>query len=198
MIYMLNYLWAAMILIGIIYSAFTGNLDAVTNAALSSAKDAVSLSITMIGVMSFWVGMMKIAENAGIISGATRFLRPFVHFLFPDIPQDHKSLEHITTNMIANFFGLGWAATPAGLKAINSLQELNHNKHIATSEMCTFLVINISSLQLIPVNIIAYRTEYGSASPTQIVGPAIAATFFSTLAAIIFCKIMCAIDRHMH
>lgn len=197
----MNYLWACMILIGVVFAAFNGTLPAITNAALDSAKEAVTLCITMTGVMSFWVGLMKIAEESGIIVGLSRRLEPFLRFLFPNLPKGHVANEYIATNMIANVFGLGWAATPAGLKAMEALQELNLEdcrKHgtgkyrapdIATDEMCTFLIINISSLQLIPVNIIAYRGQYGSVNPTAIVGPALLATICSTLVAIIFCKI---------
>lgn len=197
----MNYLWAFMILIGVVYAAFCGTLPELTTAALDSAKEAVTLCITMTGVMSFWVGLMKIAEKSGIIEGMSRRMRPVLHFFFPGIPEGHIANEYIATNMIANVFGLGWAATPAGLKAMEALQELNLEeckkrgitKHrgpdIATDEMCTFLIINISSLQLIPVNIIAYRSQYGSVNPTAIVGPGIVATICSTLAAIVFCKI---------
>lgn len=198
----MNYLWAFMILIGVVFAAFNGNLPQLTNAALDSAKEAVTLCITMTGVMSFWVGLMKIAEKSGMIAGLSRKLNPFLRFLFPRLPEGHIANEYIATNMIANMFGLGWAATPAGLKAMEALQEINletcrkqgTTKHrgpdIATDEMCIFLIINISSLQLIPVNIIAYRGQYGSVNPAAIVGPALAATFCSTLMAIIFCKIM--------
>lgn len=197
----MNYLWAFMILIGVVYAAFCGTLPELTTAALDSAKEAVTLCITMTGVMSFWVGLMKIAEKSGIIEGMSRRMRPVLRFLFPGIPEGHIANKYIATNMIANVFGLGWAATPAGLKAMEALQELNLEeckkrgvaKHrgadIATDEMCTFLIINISSLQLIPVNIIAYRSQYGSVNPTAIVGPGILATICSTAAAILFCKI---------
>lgn len=199
---MLNYLWGFMLLIGVVYAAITGNLPLVTDAALDSAKEAVTLCITMTGVMAFWVGLMRIAEQAGIIAAATRKLKPFLRFLFPDLPTEHPANEYIATNMIANIFGLGWAATPAGLKAMEALGELEEDrrsgklpgparKHgIANNEMCTFLILNISSLQLIPVNIIAYRSQYGSVNPTAIVGPAIAATAVSTLAAVVYCKLM--------
>ena len=196
----MNYLWAGMILLGVIYAAFTGRLPDVTTAALDSAKDAVTLCITMLGVMSFWMGLMKIAEQAGMIAGITKKLKPILRFLFPNLPKDHIANEYIATNVVANIFGLGWAATPAGLKAMAELQKINEencrrygeNEHrgrnIATKEMCDFLIINISSLQLIPINIIAYRAQYGSVRPTDIVGPAIAATTVGTLAAILFCK----------
>lgn len=192
---MLNYLWGFMILIGIIYAALTGNLPAVTDAALDSAREAVTLCITMVGVMSFWVGLMRIAENSGIISGAAKKLDPFLRFMFPGIPKGHKANEYISTNMIANIFGLGWAATPAGLKAMEELGKLNHHSKTASKDMCTFLIINISSLQLIPVNMIAYRSQYGSANPTRIVGPAIIATLVSTFAGIVFAKVMSALPE---
>ena len=192
---MLNYLWGFMLIIGVVYAAITGNLPAVTDSALDSAKEAVSLCITMTGVMAFWVGLMRIAENAGIISAATRRLKPFLRFLFPNLPPDHTANKYIATNMISNIFGLGWAATPAGLKAMEELERLEEDrqsvqKGVASNEMCNFLILNISSLQLIPVNIIAYRSQYGSVNPTAILGPAILATAVSTLTAVIFCKVM--------
>lgn len=193
---MLNYLWGFMIIIGIIYAAFTGNLTALTDAALNSAREAVTLCITMMGVMSFWVGLMRIAETSGIISSAAKKLDPFLRFMFPGVPKGHKANEYISTNMIANIFGLGWAATPAGLKAMEELGTLNHHSKTASKDMCTFLIINISSLQLIPVNMIAYRSQYGSENPARIVGAAIIATLISTFAGIVFAKIMLALpDR---
>lgn len=199
---MLNYLWAGMILIGIIFAAFTGRMPDITNAALDSSKEAITLCITMMGVMSFWVGLMEIASKAGIIRGASRRIRPLVRFLFPELPRDHPAQEHITTNIIANVLGLGWAATPAGLRAMEELSKLEDDrrigrlpgnarkKGIASNEMCTFLIINISSLQLIPVNVIAYRSQYGSVNPAGIVGAGIAATAVSTLVAVVYCKVM--------
>ena len=172
----MNYLWAGMILIGIIFGAFNGRMEVITNAALDSSKEAVTLCITMIGIMSFWCGIM-------------------------DLPKEHKAQEHITTNFIANILGLGWAATPAGLKAMKELETLEEErragkapgpvrrKGVASNEMCTFLIMNISSLQLIPMNVIAYRSQYGSANPAAIVGAGILATVASTGAAVIFCKI---------
>ena len=199
---MLNYLWAGMILVGIIYAALTGNIAEVTNAALDSSKEAIALCITMMGVMSFWVGLMEIAQEAGIIRGMSRRMRPLMRFLFPRRPENHGAQEHITTNIIANVLGLGWAATPAGLKAMEELAKLEEDrrngklpgpvrkKGVASNEMCTFLIINISSLQLIPVNVIAYRSQYGSVNPTAIVGAGIVATAVSTVAAVVYCKIM--------
>ena len=210
----MNFLWGGMILIGIIYGAAAGTMQEISDAALSSVREAVNLCITMVGVMSLWVGLMEIARESGMIAGLTRKMKPFIRFLFPNIPEGHAAQEHISLNVIANILGLGWAATPAGLKAMESLAQLEEErcrkgaeetafgmtkkrgrkngmpKGIASNEMCTFLILNISSLQLIPVNIIAYRSQYGSVNPTAIVGPGIAATAVSTLAAIVFCKVM--------
>lgn len=196
---MLNYLWAFMIIIGIVYGAFTGNLNRVTDAALESASQAVTLCITMAGAMAFWVGMMRIAENAGLLQAAQRRLRPILAFLFPDIPKDHPANQAIAANCISNIFGLGWAATPAGLEAMKHLQTLNRQMpERASNSMCTFLVLNISSLQLIPVNIIAYRSQYGSVDPASILGMAVVATSVSTGAGILFSKIMCLTGRRKH
>ena len=198
----MNYLWAGMILLGVIYAALNGTLPDLTTAALDSAKEAVTLCITMLGVMSFWMGLMNIATKAGLIASLAKRMRPILHFLFPKLPRDHVVNEYLSTNMIANIFGLGWAATPAGLKAMEELQSINEencriygvNRYrapdIATKEMCDFLIINISSLQLVPVNIIAYRAQYGSMVPTDIIGPAIVATTIGTLMAVVFCKLM--------
>lgn len=210
----MNYLWAFMILSGVIFSAFHGTIPAVTGAVLDSAKEAVTLCITMTGVMSFWMGLMRIAERGGVIAGLSRKLKPVLRFLFPQIPPEHVVNEQIAANMIANIFGLGWAATPAGLKAMESLEALEESRRkemgtengaakrkkghqtkpapvprgTANAEMCTFLIMNISSLQLIPVNIIVFRSQYGSVNPAEIIGPAILATVISTITAVIFCK----------
>ena len=199
---MLNYLWEGMILVGIVFGAFNGRMQDITNAALDSSKEAVTLCITMIGVMAFWTGIMEIASKAGIIRMASRKMRPLVRFLFPGMPEGHKAEEHITTNFIANFLGLGWAATPAGLRAMEELGRLEDDrragrapgpvrkKGVAGNEMCTFLIINISSLQLIPMNVIAYRSQYGSPDPAAIIGAGILATMVSTGAAVVFCRMM--------
>ena len=198
---MLNYLWAGMIIIGIVFAAFTGKMPDVTNAALDSSKEAVTLCITMMGVMSFWVGLMEIANKAGIIARASRLMRPVIRFLFPRLPKGHPAEKHITSNVIANILGLGWAATPAGLQGMNALADLEKERRegrapgraqkpgVASDEMCTFLILNISSLQLIPVNVIAYRSQYGSVNPAAIVGAGIVATAVSTLVAVVYCKV---------
>ena len=224
---MLNYIWAFMIMIGVIYGAMTGNMREVSNAALNSAGEAVSLCITMMGVMALWVGLMEIAQTSGLIARLTKGIQPFVSFMFPGIPKGHAAREYISTNIIANVLGLGWACTPAGLKAMEELAKLEEERgtpgyvsagegifadgkkkgnktgksggelpvsangksgRVASNEMCTFLILNISSLQLIPVNMIAYRSQYGSVNPAGIIAPAIVATFVSTLTAVVYCK----------
>ncbi len=194
---MLNYLWSGMILLGILWGGFHGNLNAVTEGALESAKEAVSLCLTMLGIMSFWCGILKIGEHSGLIEAVTKKMQPVIRFLFPGIPEGHPAANCISTNIIANMLGLGWAATPAGLKAMEELENLERCRRrnpsptgVASDEMCTFLIINISSLQLIPMNMIAYRSQYGSADPTAIVGPALLATMISTMTGVIFCKLM--------
>lgn len=195
----MNYLWGGMLIVGIIYGALTGNLNEVTNGAINASKEAVSLAVALLGVTAMWSGLMEIASGAGIIDWMTRKIRPILRFLFPRITDGHPALEAISVNMIANFFGLGAAATPAGLRAMEELEGLEEQRRkkghgaprgTANREMCTFLIVNISSLQLIPVNVIAYRGQYGSVNPTAIVGPAIAATAVSTLAGVVFCKVM--------
>lgn len=228
----MDLLWGGMILIGIVYGAFNGTMQEVADAALASSREAVTLCVTMAGVMALWLGLMKIAEESGMVASLERALAPFLRFLFPHIPKDHPAQKHISMNVVANLLGLGWAATPAGLAAMESLARLEEERReqdetarttarqsagaawqttktarqsaganrrralravprgTASNEMCTFLILNISSLQLIPVNIIAYRAQYGSVNPTAVAGPGIAATAASTLAAVVFCKVM--------
>ena len=183
-----------MIIAGILYSVVTGNVSDISNAALDSSKEAVTLCITMLGVMAFWCGLMQIAEDAGLVEKMSGKMQPVIHFLFPQLPKNHPANKHITINIIANILGLGWAATPAGLQAMEELAKLEESrrslKGIASNEMCNFLILNISSLQLIPVNVIAYRSQYGSVNPASIVGAGIIATSISTLAGIVYFKIM--------
>lgn len=202
---MLNYIWAAMIILGVIFGAVNGNMKEITEAALESAGEAVSLCIATAGIMALWVGLMEIAESSGLILKLTNMLSPFVSFMFPNLPKKHKARDYISMNIIANILGLGWACTPAGLKAMEALAQLERERGnpeyladdimsvkkqcSASKEMCTFLILNISSLQLIPVNMIAYRSQYGSVNPAGIIAPAIVATFVSTAVAVVYCKI---------
>jgi spore maturation protein A len=150
----------------------------------------------MLGVMGLWMGLMEIATKCGLINRLTRLLNPIIKLLFPTIPEDNKAREYITSNFVANILGLGWAATPVGLKAMKELRKLNNDSEVASIDMCTFLIINISSLQLIPINIITYRSQYGSVDPSWIIGYAIVATGVSTLAGILFSIIGRYIAKH--
>lgn len=277
---MLNAIWAFMILLAVFYAACTGRMNDVTNAALDSAGEAISLCLTMAGVVALWMGLMEIAKKAGLIGKLTRGISPLLTLLFPGIPRSHPAREYIAANIIANVLGLGWACTPAGLKAMEELAKLEAQRgnpeysedggetvghrddrysrgpqtdnyfgrqspgshrdtkargsltdvasayekrrnagqersrlikkkenadegqregvgrgRRASNEMCNFLILNISSLQLIPVNMIAYRAQYGSANPTAIIAPAIAATLFSSVVAVAYCKVKDRMDR---
>lgn len=195
------YLWGSMILIGVIYGAFTGNLKEVTEAVVNSSKEAVSLCITMAGLTALWTGLMKIAEMTGLVGQLSKGLRPFLKRLFPNLPEDSLACKYISVNFLSNILGLSWASTSSGLMAFQELDKINKEQcrkygetkkrgvHIASQEMCTFLIINVSSLQLIPVSVISYRAQYGSTDPAAIVGPAIVATLASTVAAILFCLV---------
>ena len=203
------YLWGGMLLIGIVYGVLVGNVDEVTKAFVSCSEEAVSLCISMAGITAMWTGMMKIAENSGLVTELAAKMRPLIRFLFPKLATESKAAHYICLNFLSNVLGLSWASTSSGLCAMKELKELQLQKEnaekntedsgkkdavknssmIASNEMCTFLIINVSSLQLIPVNMIAYRAKYGSADPTAIVGPAILATAVSTAVAVIFCRI---------
>lgn len=187
---MMNYLWGGMVLLGLIYGVFAGTLDAVTESVINSAREAVSLVISIAGITAFWTGIMKIAEQAGLVEKLAKRTRPLLSFLFPELKNQEKANYYISLNFLSNFLGLSHASTSSGLLAFQELDRLNGHSTIASRSMCTFLIINVSSLQLLPINIIAYRTQYGSPAPAAIVGPAILATGMSTLAAVVFCKIM--------
>ena len=182
---MLNYIWLGMMLIAVVVGIFTGNIDAVTEAAINMAKAAVEIAIGLIGIMALWLGTMKIAEESGLIRIIARALRPITIRLFPDVPEDHPAIGSIVLNMAANILGLGNAATPLGLKAMEELQELNPNKDTATYAMCTFLAINTSSVQFIlPATVVALMGVVSN----QIFITTILATGLSTVAAIIAVK----------
>lgn len=185
---MINIIWFLFIVIGVIVAAFTGNITAVTDAAIENAELAVELAIGLVGIMALWLGIMKIAEESGLVQLLGKALRPIMIRLFPEVPADHPAMGAMIMNMAANVLGLGNAATPLGLKAMNELNEINGDKDTASNAMCTFLAINTSSVTLIPATVIAYRSAAGSANPTEIIGPVIIATIASTIAAIIAVK----------
>ena len=192
---MLNKLWGAMIITGVVWGILSGNGSGTAQAFIDGSRDAVSLAVTMAGIMAFWSGIMKIAEKAGVVSALTNLLMPINRALFPTVPKNHKAMKWISANFAANFFGLGWAATPLGLEAMKELQTLNDKKNTATDAMCMFLIINISSIQLLSINIIAYRTQYLSQNPWEVVLPTIIATAVSTMAGIISAKAYAAGGR---
>ena len=184
----MNIIWGAMLILGIITGLFSGKTKEVTQALINSSAEAVQLAIVMLGVVAMWSGIMKIGEKAGIVENFSKKLEPLLNYLFPDLKKEEKAKKYIATNMIANILGLGWAATPSGLMAAKELQKINKNKDKASNSMCMFMIINMSSIQLISVNIIAYRMEYGAETPADILFPTLIVTSISTLAAIIYAK----------
>jgi len=187
---MIDRLWGAMIIVGFITAVATGRAAGLTDAVLTGGKDAVELMMTMLGVVPLWCGIMHIGEKAGVIGFIKSVFMPVLRRLFPDIPEKSRAMDYIATNLAANFLGLGWAATPAGLMAMKELRRINGGSEKASRSMCMFLIINMSSVQLISVNLIAYRSRFGSASPAEVVVPVIIATSASTAAGIIYAKIM--------
>lgn len=190
---MLNYIWAGMLAIGLCFGVITGRGEILVTAIISGSKEAVTLAINICGIIAFWCGIMKIAEESGMIDSLSKKISPILDFLFPSVPKNHIARGHIATNLAANFLGLGWAATPAGLLAMEELQRLNKDKRTASDAMCMFLIVNMSSVQLISVNIIALRAQYQSQSPSDIIVPSIIATTISTAVGIIFAKMY---ERH--
>lgn len=186
---MINYIWFAMIAIGVLTGIFTGNVKAVSDAAISYAESGFEIALGLTAVMSLWLGIMKIAEESGLVSLLSRALRPVLIRLFPDVPAEHPAMGAMLMNIAANVLGLGNAATPFGIKAMNELQTLNNKPDTATDSMCMFLAINTSSVTVVPATVIAYRASAGSANATEILGAALVATTCSTTVAIIASKL---------
>jgi spore maturation protein A len=182
---MMNYIWFFMVLSGVVAAVFKGDIEAVTAAVLKGAKDGVAVCFGLISIMVFWLGMMRVAQDAGLLEKLSRLLRPLATFLFPDVPPNHPAMGYILSNMSANLFGLGNAATPMGIKAMEELQKLNSEPHKATPAMCTLLAINTSGITLIPTTILAIRMKHGALHPTDIIGPTLLATFCATTVAVI-------------
>ena len=182
---MVNWIWLFFIVAGFIYAAIQGRIDVVTSALFDGAKSGVTVCFGLISVLVFWLGLMRIAENAGLLAKLSALIRPLVRFLFPEVPKDHPALGYILSNMSANILGLGNAATPMGIKAMQELQKLNPDKDTASAAMCTLLAINTSSITIIPTTILAIRLNYGSANPAEIVGTTLLATSIATVAAIL-------------
>jgi spore maturation protein A len=188
---MVNYIWVGLTIIGLIFAAVNGTMNEVNEAIFKGAKEAVTLCIGLISVLVFWLGLMKIAEDSGLLKKLTKLFIPLVKRIFPEVPANHPALGYILSNMIANMFGLGNAATPLGIKAMEQLKVLNGGKTEASRSMVTFLAINTASVTLVPTTVIAIRMNYGSVSPTEIVGPTLITTVLSAIAAIL-------IDRYFY
>ncbi|MEH7377968.1 nucleoside recognition domain-containing protein [Neobacillus drentensis] len=188
---MVNYIWVFMTVVGFIFALLNGTMAEVNKAIFDGAKEAVTLCIGLISVLVFWLGMMRIAEESGLLERLSKLFRPLVKRLFPEVPVSHPAMGYILSNMISNMFGLGNAATPLGIKAMEELKKLNGGKDSASRSMVTFLAINTASITIIPTTVIAIRMNYHSASPTEIVVPTIIATIISALGAIL-------IDRYFY
>jgi spore maturation protein A len=188
---MVNYIWVFMTIVGIIFALFNGTMAEVNKAIFDGAKEAVTICIGLISVLVFWLGMMRIAEESGLLERLSKLFRPLVKRIFPEVPVSHPAMGYILSNMISNMFGLGNAATPLGIKAMEELKKLNGGKDSASRSMVTFLAINTASITIIPTTVIAIRMNYHSASPTEIVVPTIIATIISALGAIL-------IDRYFY
>nr|MDH3177228.1 nucleoside recognition domain-containing protein [Bacillus pumilus] len=188
---MVNLIWVFLTVIGLVYAMFNGTMEEVNEAVFKGSKEAVTISIGLISVLVFWLGLMKIAEEVGLLNFFSKLCRPFISKLFPDIPPNHPAMGYILSNLMANFFGLGNAATPLGIKAMEQMKALNGGKNEASRSMITFLAVNTSSITLVPTTVIAIRMTYGADQPTDIVGPTILATLISGIGAIL-------IDRYFH
>ena len=182
---MINSIWFYMIVVSIIYGLFNGNVKQITEGVIASSVQTVEMCITFIGVWALWLGLMEIVKKSGLIQVLSSMMYPIIKRLFPEVPKDHPALGSIALNFSANMLGLGNAATPFGLKAMKELQELNKDKEVATDAMCMFLVVNTSSIQLIPTTVIALRASLGSMEATSIIISSLIATTISTIIGVI-------------
>lgn len=190
---MINIIWASFLLTGIIYAALNGNIDMITNSVITAAESSVTLSFKLVGVMCFWLGLMKIADKAGIVKIITKILQPVMKHIFRNIPEDHPAMGAIIMTVSANMLGLGNAVTPLGIKAMQEMQSLNSDKSVATPSMCTFLAICTTGFTIVPATVIALRAAVGSVNPAEIVGVTIIVSLFTTVMVLIFdffCRII--------
>jgi len=187
---MLNYIWLALVLLAVAIGGWNDRLKDMTEGAFDGAKTAVTIALGLIGIMALWLGVMRLAERAGLIQRIAHGLRPIMRRLFPDVPPEHPAMGSMLMNMSANMLGLGNAATPLGLRAMRDLEALNARPGVATNAMCTFLAINTSSVQLIPATAIAILAASGSTRPTAIVGTALLATLCAASVAIISVELL--------
>lgn len=187
---MLNYIWFGLMAVGVVVAAFTGTAEGVTKGAVESATTAVQIAIGLVGIMTLWLGMMRVAEAAGLVSLVGRALRPVLRWLFPDVPPEHPAAGAIVLALAANMLGLNNAATPLGIKAMEELQAINPDKDTATNAMVTLMAITTAGVQLIPASMIGILTAAGSTNPTAIIAPTILATFIGTVAAVIAARLL--------
>jgi len=182
---MVNWIWMGMIVFSVLYGAANGKMEKVAEAAFGGAQTGVTVCLGLISILVFWMGLMRIAEEAGLVRKLSVLMAPVVRRLFPDVPRDHPAMGYILSNMSANLLGLGNAATPMGIKAMQELQKLNPEPTVATPAMCTLLALNTASITLVPTTIIAIRMNFGAVHPADIVAPTLLATLISTGAAIL-------------
>ncbi|WP_425446821.1 nucleoside recognition domain-containing protein [Dethiothermospora halolimnae] len=187
---MINIIWFFLIFTGIIVALFTGKIDIINTVVINDTTEAVKFSIGLTGIMALWLGLMNIAKKSGLIDGFGKLLRPITKLLFPDIPKNHPAISMIIMNMVTNMFGAGNSATALGIKAMEEMNSLNNNKKRATNSMCMFLVINMSSIQLVPITVLKIRADAGSINPTEIIGTSLIATTVSTIVGIISVKLL--------
>lgn len=192
---MLNIVWPFFLIISIIFSIFSGNLKELNNSIFESTNTAINLCITLLGTMCLWNGIMQIASKTSAMEKITNCLRPIMKFLFPKLKKEDKVYQDISMNMVANILGLGNAATPLGIKAMNSMQEKNENKKVLTNDMATFIVINTASIQIIPTTVIAIRNSLGSQNPTAIIVPVWIATVCAAIAGVTAVKFFIKIGK---
>ena len=187
---MINWIWLGLIVLAVIVGAVNGKMADLTSATFDAAKTAVELSISLIGIMALWLGLMKLAEEAGLVQLLSRIVRPVLSWLFPDVPKDHPALGSMTANFAANMLGLGNAATPLGLKAMQDLQELNPSKETATNAMVTFVAIHATSVTIIPATIIGLRSAAGAATPASIIIPSLIASSIGMTVSVTVAKLL--------
>jgi spore maturation protein A len=192
---MINTVWFVLMFTGLVVAALTGRVEEITGAVFASAEKAVAVGISLLSIMTFWFGMMKVVEESGLLDRMFRLMRPVARLLFPRLPDEHPATRSILMNMSANVLGMGSAATPFGLKAMQELQELNKDKETASDEMCTFLLVNTSSITLVPMTVVALRAASGSLNPAEIIGTTIIATCCSTVVAIVLDRVFRPFSR---
>lgn len=187
---MLNYIWFGLMAIALVVAAINGTADAVTKSAVDSATSAVQIAIGLVGIMTLWLGIMRVAEAAGLVTLIGRALRPLIRWLFPEVPVEHPAAGALVLAVAANVLGLNNAATPLGIKAMEELQTLNPDKDVATNAMVTFMAVTTSGVQLIPATMIGVLAAAGSTTPTAIIAPSIVATFIGTAAAVATARLL--------